>query len=174
MTVPDRRDGNTTKLGGIPVVDRPLGAGFCWLLGAGLAAALVFWLWYGIATPPGSVERYFAERAAALDDGAMVSEEMLRELAGDRFAVQSGEEAYERSCESCHGPAGEGGDVGPNLRSTEWITESSPVEIYTTIVEGRNEDGMPPWGSLGPATCMNITAYLLTIREERDEGEASR
>jgi mono/diheme cytochrome c family protein len=158
------------RVGGVELGDAALGSGWLWVGAAGIVLALGMWLWHDISDPPGSLDRYLADRAAALDTGALLSEEMLHELSRDPLAVAAGANAYAEHCARCHGAGGEG-DVAPNLVDTAWIKASPALDIYTTVVEGRTSQGMPPWGSLGRGTCMQITAYLLTLREadaERD------
>jgi mono/diheme cytochrome c family protein len=152
------------RVGGIELGEGPLGPSWLWVGAAAIALAIGIWLWHGLSDTPGSLDRYLADRAAALDSGALLSEEMLHELARDPLAVAAGANAYADHCARCHGAGGRG-DVGPNLIDTAWIKSSTALEIYTTVVEGRTTQGMPPWGSLGRGTCMQITAYLLTLRE---------
>ncbi len=160
----DRENARDDVVGGIPVCDRPVPSGWLWTAAAGVALAACVWLWHGVAATPGSLDRYLIDRAAALDTGALLSEEMLQDLTRDPLAIETGKRAYEQHCASCHGASG-AGDVGPSLIDGEWIQTSSALDIYTVVVEGRTSEGMPPWGSLGPGACMQITAYLLTLRE---------
>lgn len=158
-------DEGAERIGDASVADAPLPPTWWWAAAAGVAAAAILWLWHDLADPPGTQARYRADRAAALDDGAVLSEDALYDLAADALAVETGAEAFGDHCATCHGPAGRGTDQGPSLVGTDSIAESSAVEIFTTIVEGRAEDGMPPWASLGRGLCMQITAYILTLRD---------
>lgn len=169
---PKSSEQSAGEVGGIPMADPPLRAGWLWTAAAGVAFAIGLWFWHQIAETPGTLDRYLVERAAALDTGALLSEDMLHELAEDSLAVRTGKRAFSKHCTTCHGEHAEG-DEGPSLVDNEWIDESSALDIYTTVVEGRDAEGMPPWGSLGRGLCMQITAYLLTLREDGGPEEAA-
>ena len=148
------------------MADRPPPRWWLWAAGLTVVLAAGLWLWRAaFEVSPGSLDRYLAARAAALEGGELVSDEMLEDLAGDELAVRAGANLFEQNCAKCHGARGQG-DVGPNLTDPFWIAGGAPVDIYTTIVEGRNAQGMPPWGSLGRGACKQLTAYLLTIRDQ--------
>jgi cytochrome c oxidase cbb3-type subunit 3 len=127
--------------------------------------AALYWLWaIAFAVVPGPLDRYAAERSAALETGALVSDAMLEELAADPLAVRTGERLFATSCGRCHGPGGEGG-VGPNLTDDHWIGDGSAIAIYTTIVAGRARAGMPAWGAeLGRGACKQLTAFVVSRR----------
>ena len=159
--------------GGIPQADARLPAWWLWLFWTSVALAAGIWLAtaaFGVV--PGPFERYLADRTAALDSGGLVSDDMLVALAADDLAVQAGAAAFAKNCTRCHGERGEG-NVGPNLTDPFWIGGGAPVDIYATVVEGRNASGMPPWGGeLGRGMCKQVTAYLLTIRDRNLPGRA--
>jgi mono/diheme cytochrome c family protein len=51
--------------------------------------------------------------------------------------VQSTAQAdYQRSCASCHGPAGEGSATGPTLSRPEWHADTSLLEISSKMAAG--------------------------------------
>jgi cytochrome c oxidase cbb3-type subunit 3 len=158
--------------GGIPQADNRLPGWWLWLFWSSVALAAGIWLASAaFHVVPGPLERYLAERAAALDTGGLMTDPMLLELSRDRLAVQAGAAAFAKNCTRCHGERGEG-NVGPNLTDAFWIGGGSPVDIYATIVEGRNARGMPPWGGqLGRGACKQVAAFLLTIREQNLPGK---
>ena len=146
-----------------------------WLWASGVAIALAagYWLWAeAFHFTPAPLERYLAERAAALDTGEEVTEEMLGKLAADKLAVKAGGATFTRTCVKCHGARGEG-SIGPNLTDEFWIAGGSALDIYRTIVHGRDGKGMPSWGlQLGTGECKQIAAFLLTIRGTNLPGKA--
>jgi len=158
--------------GGIPQADNRLPTWWLWLFWASVVLAAGIWLASAaFHVVPGPLDRYLAERAAALDTGDLVTGEMLTGLAGDKLAVRAGAAAFEKNCTRCHGARGEG-NVGPNLTDPFWIGGGSPVDIYATIVEGRNARGMPPWGGeLGRGMCKQVAAFILTIRDQNLPGK---
>lgn len=48
------------------------------------------------------------------------------------------------ACERCHGAEQEGG-VGPSLVTS--LKTLSKEDFHTTVINGRAEKGMPPWGA---------------------------
>ncbi|MBI3811735.1 MAG: cytochrome c [Nitrospirae bacterium] len=42
-------------------------------------------------------------------------------------------------CSACHGPKGEGTQVGPALKGNPFITKGAPADIKKVIVAGRTE-----------------------------------
>lgn len=143
----------------------PLPRWWLWATAATVALAAGHWLWnQGLHLSPAPLERYLAERAAALDTGEQVTEQMVVELAADKLAVRAGGADFGRHCAKCHGARAEGG-IGPNLTDDFWIAGGSALEIYQTIVHGRDGKGMPSWGlQLGTGACKQIAAYVVTVR----------
>ncbi|RME75615.1 MAG: hypothetical protein D6784_07620 [Chloroflexi bacterium] len=84
----------------------------------------------------------------------------MAELGGD---VRRGEDIFNATCVICHGPAGSGTEVAPRLAEDPILNDRQAV--YTTISEGRLEDGMPSWGKvLSPAEINDLIAYLDTLK----------
>ncbi|HKE17956.1 MAG TPA: c-type cytochrome [Kofleriaceae bacterium] len=146
-----------------------------WLWATSLTVALAAgtWLWTeALHLSPTPLERYVAERAAALDTGEPVTEQVLADLARDKLAVRAGEGAFARNCARCHG-AGAEGNIGPNLTDDFWIGGGAALDIYQTILRGRDGKGMPSWGLLlGTADCKQLAAYVVTLRGANRPGKA--
>jgi cytochrome c oxidase cbb3-type subunit III len=71
------------------------------------------------------------------------------------------------NCAGCHGDHG-GGGMGPSLRDADWIYGDSHALIAKSIAEGR-AFGMPAWRlMLTPAQIWQVTAYLKSLRTERE------
>ncbi len=151
--------------------DGPLPRWWRWGLGLSIALATSYWLCSeAFHLVPEPLERYLAERAAALDTGEAVTDQMLVELARDKLAVRAGAADFGRHCAKCHGAGGEGG-IGPNLTDDVWIASGSPLDIYRTIVFGRDGKGMPSWGLLlGTGACKQLAAHVLTFRQRASAG----
>lgn len=137
-----------------------------WVWAAALAVVLAAgsWLWNrDIASTP--LERYLVDRAAALDTGEPVTDEILTALARDKLAVQAGADLFSRNCSKCHGARAEGG-IGPNLTDEFWIGGGAPTDIHQAILLGRDGKGMPAWGlQLGTGAVQQLTAFALTLRD---------
>jgi mono/diheme cytochrome c family protein len=71
-------------------------------------------------------------------------------------------------CIACHGPKGEGSQVGPALKGNPFVTKGTPAEIKKVIVAGRTEkekkypkimNGMPG-GLASEAEADALVTYL--------------
>jgi cytochrome c oxidase cbb3-type subunit III len=63
-------------------------------------------------------------------------------LTGD---VQRGEAAYKTFCESCHGPAGRGGQKASAISDGSFLALVSDQSLRTIVIAGRPELGAPDW-----------------------------
>ena len=80
----------------------------------------------------------------------------IAQLGGD---VGRGQEIYQSTCIACHGPGGSGTDIAPPLAEAAILQD--PEAVYTTISEGRLDEGMPNWGQvLSPAEINDVISYL--------------
>jgi mono/diheme cytochrome c family protein len=89
-------------------------------------------------------------------------------FAEDNVALMEGRRFFlAYNCAGCHGDHG-GGGMGPSLRDTDWIYGDSHAHIAKSIAEGRAL-GMPAWKlMLTPAQIWQVTAYLKSLRTERE------
>jgi len=146
-----------------------------WLWATALTVAIAAgsWLWnQGLHIGPTPLQRYLADRAAALDTGEPVTDQELVGLARDKLAVQAGADLFSRNCTKCHGARAEG-NIGPNLTDGFWIGGGAPVDIHQTILLGRDGKGMPAWGlQLGTGAVKQLAAYVLTLRDTNVAGKA--
>ena len=78
------------------------------------------------------------------------------------WAIGEGKRLYQAyNCNGCH--ASGGGGMGPALMDAAWIYGSEPQNIYTTIVEGR-ENGMPAFGGKIPdQQIWQLVAYVRSM-----------
>ena len=150
---------------GIEEADNDLPRWWLFIFYASVAFAVFYWFYYheyGAGLMP--EEEYAAamlERA-----GDEVSTELLTMLAEDEEAVSEGQKLFQANCVACHGASGEG-QIGPNLTDPYWIHGGDPMSIYGVIDVGVLDKGMPPWaGPLGPVGMKNVTAYVLSIRDD--------
>ena len=150
---------------GIEEADNKLPGWWLWTFYIAIAFSFGYWLWVeAFEVSPGPLDSYIAERMEALDTGEEVTDEALVSLAADKLAVRAGERAFAQNCAKCHGSRGEG-NIGPNLTDEFWLAGGAPVDIYATVMHGRNGKGMPAWGlQLGPGMCKQVTSYLHTLR----------
>ena len=78
---------------------------------------------------------------------------------------------YEANCAACHGVNGEG-VIGPNLTDEQWIYGSSGLEIYHSIMDGRQNNQMPAWGPiLGERKVSLVAAYVLSMKDNSQKSK---
>jgi cytochrome c oxidase cbb3-type subunit III len=71
------------------------------------------------------------------------------------------------NCAGCHGDHG-GGGMGPSLRDHVWLYGGSHAHIANSIAQGRAY-GMPAWRTrLTDAQIWQITAYVKSMRTDRE------
>lgn len=89
-------------------------------------------------------------------------------FADDLTALREGRRYFQHyNCAGCHGEHG-GGGMGPSLRDDVWLYGGNHAQIANSIAEGRAY-GMPAWRTrLTSAQIWQITAYLKSIRTERE------
>lgn len=67
----------------------------------------------------------------------------------------------EKGCAACHGTAGEGNAIGPNLTDNFWINGCSEEEIHAVIRDGRAAKGMTPYKNIMTAKQIDhLSSYI--------------
>lgn len=146
-----------------------------WLLtfyGA-IVFAVVYWFAYHeLGTLKGPTEVYAAEVARRAAAGGTVDNATLEALAQSSAEVNAGHALFTQYCVSCHGPNAEGATIGPNLTDGFWIHGGNAIDIHTTITNGVNGKGMPPWGPvLGANKVRQLAAYIVSVRGTNRPGK---
>jgi len=79
---------------------------------------------------------------------------------GNPQAVEQGKALFVKmNCAGCHAYTGKG-NMGPDLTDTYWRYGGLPIQIYTSIHDGRPQ-GMPAWGTaLAPQDIWKLVAYI--------------
>jgi len=77
-------------------------------------------------------------------------------------AMAEGKKLFnEKGCIACHGQAGEGNAIGPNLTDKFWINGCSKEAIVKVIAEGKPEKGMTPYkGTMTDGQITNLVAFI--------------
>jgi mono/diheme cytochrome c family protein len=76
----------------------------------------------------------------------------------DRSDAIEGRFLFEANCEQCHGIDGRGGGAVPRLQA---YPLGGKGRFVKTVLEGRNQRGMPPWGGLiTEAQARSIFSYV--------------
>ena len=84
--------------------------------------------------------------------------------------AQRGEAAYKTYCESCHGPAGRGGQKASAISDDSFLALVSDQSLRTIVIAGRPELGAPDWrGNLPgrPMSDQEITDVVAWLASRR-------
>lgn len=105
-----------------------------------------------------------AKLAEETEDRPVLSNEMLLDLSQNQAAMKDARKIFQENCSGCHGLNGQG-IIGPNLADEEWIYGGSGMDVFRSIMEGRNNQ-MPAWGPvLGEKKVSQLTAYVLNLKK---------
>src|SRR5687768_6371559 len=86
-------------------------------------------------------------------------------LAASPTAATEGQTRYNQLCQTCHGPAGQGGgDRGPALDSGTFTHGSGDGDLFRAIRSGVRGTQMPPFAGLSDTQIWQIVAYLRSLR----------
>ncbi|MCR9286513.1 MAG: c-type cytochrome [Bacteroidetes bacterium] len=105
-----------------------------------------------------AVERYLATKAD------MVNESNVKMLT-DESELSLGQTIFTTKCVSCHGLAGEGNSIGPNLTDEYWLNGGGIKNVFKTIKYGVPEKGMISWKSqLRASDMQRVSSYILSLQ----------
>jgi cytochrome c oxidase cbb3-type subunit 3 len=111
-----------------------------------------------VAKADEDIKAYLALQAAAVDENTVV-------VLTDAAALADGQNTFQEFCKACHGAAGEGNAVGPNLTDAYWIHGGSINDVFRTIKYGVVEKGMQSWKTdLNPQQMQNVASYILSLQ----------
>lgn len=163
---------------GIQEFDNHLPNWWLWSFYLACIFSVFYWLHYHtLGTGDLPEESYQAEQRAAaaeLEAAAVsnpVSNELLQRMASEPAVVAAGKEIFlnPARCALCHKPDGSG-LIGPNLTDDYSVYGSTPMDIYTSISEGR-PGGMLPHKAEGPLFLQRATAYVMSLRGKNLPGK---
>jgi len=120
---------------------------------------------YGAELRGDTVERR-AELQAYFDANPLEPPAAEELLAGAKNAeiIAKGSERFQKSCASCHGEAAQG-LIGPNLTDDQWLHGGQVLQIFSVLVKGVPEKGMPPWGrALPPEELAALVSYIRSVQ----------
>jgi cytochrome c oxidase cbb3-type subunit III len=122
-------------------------------------------------TGPSSLEEYNNQLAVAETEmmeyrkkaANLVDETNVKYLA-DAGDLAKGKEIFDKNCVACHGPLGQGAQVGPNLVDDYWKHGGSIGDIFKTIKNGVQGKGMKAWKSdLTPSMMAQVSSYIKSL-----------
>jgi cytochrome c oxidase cbb3-type subunit 3 len=167
---------------GIEELNNPLPAWWTWLFVLTIAFGVVYFVLYpGFGTATGvlgwssrgqydeEVEEADMQWGPIFDRYNAMS---IEELQSQPQAIRMGARIFANNCSPCHGSDARGGTGYPNLTDDDWLYGGQPVDIVTTITNGRN-GLMPPFGAAvgGEPGIAAVTEYVLSL-SGRDHDEA--
>ncbi|MFT4512487.1 MAG: cytochrome c oxidase cbb3-type subunit 3 [Planctomycetota bacterium] len=163
---------------GIQEFDNRLPNWWLWSFYLACIFSVFYWIHYQtLGTGNQPMDDYFDEQrvaAAAMEERLKknpVTNEVLLELASNPTFVAEGRALFLEPllCMQCH-KANASGDVGPNLTDEFWIYGGTPMDIYTTIMDGR-PGGMQAYKSRGLGFVQRVAAYVLSLKNTNVPGK---
>ncbi len=112
-----------------------------------------------LAIKQGEAEKaaYLAKNASNVDENTVT---ML-----DEAGIAVGKASFAQNCTPCHGAAGEGNAVGPNLTDNYWLHGGTINDIFKTIKYGVTEKGMRSWkDDLSPMQIAQLASYIKSLK----------
>lgn len=112
-----------------------------------------------IAMKQAEVEKkaYLAKAANNVDENSIT---MM-----DASAIASGKTLFDANCIACHGNAGEGNAVGPNLTDEYWIHGGGISDVFKTIKYGWPDKGMRSWkDDFSPVQMAQLSSYVMSLK----------
>jgi mono/diheme cytochrome c family protein len=98
----------------------------------------------------------------------LINDSLLRGLGANPANLEVGRTLFNASCALCHlenmrGKAGNAAVIGSDLTDNIWDRGGRPADIFTTIMNGALDTGMPPWKDvLGEEKVALVVAYILS------------
>ncbi len=78
--------------------------------------------------------------------------------------LDAGSKIFIANCVACHGKAGEGNTVGPNLTDNYWLHGGSIVDIFKTVKYGWPDKGMKSWKEdFSPMQIAQVSSYIKSL-----------
>jgi mono/diheme cytochrome c family protein len=136
----------------------------CCLLALGLSAVLLAGStsWAQHQTDPAKSEARRSNRYSELIKAPERARTRLNPLQDDPEALAAGRILFEDHCEECHGPSGERGKHGPNLRAPE-VQNATPGTLFWLLTGGVVRKGMPVWSKLPEEQRWQLVRYLKSL-----------
>ncbi len=98
-------------------------------------------------------------------------DESKLEYTADAAMIEAGKKTFARNCVACHGAAGGGNTIGPNLTDNYWLHGGGIKNVFGVIVNGVPDKGMISWKSqLSPTDIRDVATYILSLAGSNPAG----
>ncbi|HEX7140275.1 MAG TPA: c-type cytochrome, partial [Vicinamibacterales bacterium] len=100
-----------------------------------------------------------------LGTGVLLAQQadVVRNPLGNRpEAEASGRRLFDQTCQSCHGPAGQG-DRGPGLNTGRFAHGDGDADLFHAIRTGVPGTQMPPFASLADDQIWQLVTYIRSL-----------
>ena len=85
-----------------------------------------------------------------------------------------GRALFRKKCALCHGERADGNGVRReglsgkpiNFHNQEWRANTSPLDVFRILSEGKRGTSMPAWPTLSDEQKWDIIAYVLSVAED--------
>ncbi len=85
-------------------------------------------------------------------------------LAASATAVAEGQRLFGQTCQSCHGPGGQGSDRGPSLATATFVHGNADADVFRAIRAGVPGTQMPPFAALSDTEIWQLVAFIRSLR----------
>src|SRR5688572_1063855 len=100
--------------------------------------------------------------AAGVGLFAQQSDTTRNPLGSSPASIAAGRLLYDQTCQSCHGPAGQG-DRGPALTTGRFTRGNADGDLFRTIREGVQGSQMPPFRGLSDDQVWQLVSYVQSL-----------
>jgi cytochrome c oxidase cbb3-type subunit 3 len=71
---------------------------------------------------------------------------------------------FEKTCASCHGLDGRGGERGPDIATRQEVVRRTDAQLFKIVHDGIAASGMPSFASLGDPQLTALVSYLRSLQ----------
>ena len=119
-------------------------------------------------TAVAGAHRQSGDSLSALGDAPAAAAVARNPYMAQPNAIKAGQKLFHRHCKECHGPAAEGDELGPSLR-TALVERSSSGELFWLLTNGNLRRGMPSWSRLPDERRWQLVTYIKSLTDTLDE-----
>lgn len=154
---------------GIRELDNPPPPWLMYIFYISVLFSIGYWIYYHMTDAgPSQEDEYNQEMAVVAKAEAKRTAEMpaaATTASTDAADLEAGKALFmEKACFACHGMAGEGNAIGPNMTDTFWIHSCEFPEVIKVIKNGVPEKGMTPYkDQLNQKQTEQLASYILSL-----------